>query len=99
MEKSLALVHKEWKRLQDEPLGTRQLNQAKNQYIGQMVMSNENGNALMLHLGKGVLRYGRANSLQEAIERIQAVTAEDIMQVAHELLQPERQSHLLYIPN
>ena len=99
LEKSLALMFKEWKRLQDEPMGARQLSQAKSQYIGQMVMSNENGNALMLHLGKGVLRHGTATTLQQAIERIKAVQAEDIMAVAQELLQPERQSQLLYIPN
>ena len=99
LEKSLALMFKEWKRLQDEPLGARQLSQAKSQYIGQMVMSNENGNALMLHLGKGVLRHGTATTLQQAIERIKAVQADDIMAVAQELLQPERQSQLLYIPN
>ena len=80
-------------------MGARQLSQAKSQYIGQMVMSNENGNALMLHLGKGVLRHGTATTLQQAIERIKAVHAEDIMAVAQELLQPERQSQLLYIPN
>jgi predicted Zn-dependent peptidase len=99
LEKSLALMFKEWKRLQEEPMGARQLSQAKSQYIGQMVMSNENGNALMLHLGKGVLRHGTATTLQQAIERIKAVQAEDIMAVAQELLQPERQSQLLYIPN
>jgi predicted Zn-dependent peptidase len=99
LEKSLALMFKEWKRLQDEPMGARQLSQAKNQFIGQLVMSNENGNALMLHLGKGVLRHGKASTLQEAIEQIKAVKADDIMTVAHELLQPERQSQLLYIPN
>ena len=79
-------------------MGSLQLSRAKNQYAGQLILSNENRSGLMMHLGQSILRKGKATKIEEAIEAIQRVTANDIMEVANEILREEQFSQLLYVP-
>ena len=79
-------------------MGSLQLSRAKNQYAGQLVLSNENRSGLMMHLGQSILRKGNATKIEQAIESIQRVTASDIMDVANEILREEQFSQLLYVP-
>lgn len=98
IEKSVSLIFKELKKLRTQSLGSLQLSRAKNQYAGQLILSNENRSGLMMHLGQSVLRRGKATHIEEAIDWIQKVTAADILDVANEILQEEQFSQLLYVP-
>ena len=86
------------KKLRTRTLGTLQLSRAKNQYAGQLILSNENRSGLMMHLGQSVLRKGKANSIEHAIESIRKVTINDVLQVANELMAEENFSRLYYVP-
>jgi predicted Zn-dependent peptidase len=92
------LIFKEIKKLRTQSLGTLQLSRAKNQYAGQLILSNENRSGLMMHLGQSVLRKGKANSIEHAIDCINRVTVQNIMDVANELLNENQFSQLLYVP-
>lgn len=96
--RSVELIFKELKKLRTQSLGSLQLSRAKNQYAGQLILSNENRSGLMMHLGQSVLRKGKANSIEHAIECIKKVTTEDILAVANELLNENQFSQLLYVP-
>lgn len=98
IEKSVSLIFKELKKLRTQSLGSLQLSRAKNQYSGQLVLSNENRSGLMMHLGQSILRKGTATRIEDAIKQIQMVTASDILDVANEILQEQQFSQLLYVP-
>ena len=92
------MIFKELKKLRTQSLGTLQLSRAKNQYAGQLILSNENRSGLMMHLGQSVLRKGKANSIEHAIESIRKVTVTDVLEVANELMAEENFSRLYYVP-
>jgi predicted Zn-dependent peptidase len=98
IERSVELIFKELKKLRTQSLGTLQLSRAKNQYAGQLILSNENRSGLMMHLGQSVLRKGKANSIEHAIESIRKVTVTDVLEVANELMTEEKFSRLYYVP-
>ena len=98
IDKSVSLIFKELKKLRTHTLGSLQLSRAKNQYAGQLVLSNENRSGLMMHLGQSILRKGTATRIEEAIQQIQKVSAADILEVANEILREEQFSQLLYVP-
>ena len=52
----------------------------------------------MLHLGKAILRKGKALSFEAAMEEINKITAEDLMSHAANLFNPERIACLTYKP-
>ena len=98
MSKSIQLIEKEIQKLRLQKLGKIQLSQAKNQICGQLLMANENRTGLLLHIGKGILKYGRAKTIQETIAEINKLKAEDLLETANEIFTLDRFSHLQYIP-
>jgi predicted Zn-dependent peptidase len=98
IDKSIELIKKELKKLKEQKLGKVQLSQAKNQFIGQIIMGNESKNGLMIHIGKGILKHNKAMSIQETIQKIKNLTAEQLLDIANEVFDFENFSHLQYLP-
>lgn len=98
MQKSLQLIKKEIKKLKDQKLGKVQLSQAKSQICGQLLMSNENRSGLLIHIGKGILKYGRAKNIEETIAEIKNLSAEDLQDAANESFDFDSFSYLNYAP-
>jgi predicted Zn-dependent peptidase len=99
MQKSLFLIEKEIKKLKEQKLGKVQLSQAKNQLSGQLMMANENRNGLLIHIGKGILKYGRAKQIEETIADINRLSAEDLLDAANESFDFDQFSYLKYLPS
>lgn len=98
IDKSIELIIKELKKLKEQKLGKVQLSQAKNQFIGQIIMSNESRSGLMIHIGKGIIKYNKAMSLQETIQKIKNLTSEQLLAIANEVFDFDQFSHLQYLP-
>lgn len=98
LRRSTDLILKELEKLKTNKLGTLQMSRVKNQFKGQIVMADENRSGLLIHIGKGILRHGRALSIQEVIGKIDAITAEDLMQTANEVFDVSKFSYLTYVP-
>ena len=98
MQKSLQLIEKEIKKLKDQKLGKVQLSQAKSQICGQLLMSNENRSGLLIHIGKGILKYGRAKNIEETIAEIKKLTTEDLQDAANASFDFDSFSYLNYAP-
>jgi predicted Zn-dependent peptidase len=94
--KALTLVKKEFKLLRDNKLGYVQLNKAKKQMIGQIAVSTENHDDLMLAIGKSYLLYDKVDSLNEVFRKIEAITAEELLEVANIVLDENQLSTLIY---
>lgn len=97
LEKCLKAVNKELSKLMTELMSDRKLKAAKKQLLGQLAVSGDNGETQCLSMGKSLMAYGKINSGKENKELIEAITAEDLRQMAQEIFSPERLSRLIYI--
>ncbi|HET6557862.1 MAG TPA: pitrilysin family protein [Prolixibacteraceae bacterium] len=96
MERALRLVSKEFKKMKEQSMGSLQLRRAKRQLIGQLAISTENREDLMLSLGKSLLFFNRVDSMKVIIERIENINSSEIMEVANELFDESQRSILIY---
>ena len=95
--KSQRLVMKELKHLREKRLGPTQLHNAKQQLIGQITLAQESGSGIMMALGRSLLLYDRVDVLEEAYRKIQAVTAQEMQDIANEVFDPAALSSLTYV--
>ena len=92
----LQLIDKELERLRTQLLEPRQLQTAKSQLEGQLLIANENKENLILAMAKSFLQQNYCLSDQEIHERIVAVTAEKLHDVAADLFQKEALTQLIF---
>ncbi|MTI33425.1 M16 family metallopeptidase [Xanthovirga aplysinae] len=96
--KSIEIVFRELKKLQEIPLGSIQLHRAKEQLFGQLAMAEENHMNLMLMRGKSLLDLNKIYSLDEIFEEIRNITANDLQEIALEMFNRDDISILSYLP-
>lgn len=92
----LTLVEKELKRLCMARLTDSQLAATKKQIIGQIAVASDNFENLALDMGKTFLHYNRYESQEEVFQRIEALSADCLMEVANEIFDEHRRSVLIY---
>ena len=97
IDKCIAAIHKEINRLQSEPMTERKLKAAKKQLLGQLAISSDNGETQCLSMGKGLMAYGKITDGKETKDLIEAISAEDIMEMARTIFAEENLSRLIYI--
>lgn len=95
-EKCKRIVKRELQRLCDAPLSAKALNAAKRQIIGQIALSYDNFESVAIGMGKRMLHYGRTQTKEQFIARIQALTAEQVWDAAKEVFTPENLTILEY---
>ncbi len=95
-EKAVSLVFKEFKLLREKKLGVLQLSKAQKQLMGQIAISTENREDLMLTIGKSYLLFNKVDNLQSVFKKIEAITPSDILEVANEVLDEKQMSILAY---
>jgi predicted Zn-dependent peptidase len=95
-DRALQIVYKEFEMLRKNKLGTLQLTRAKKQLAGQIAIAGENREDLMLTIGKSYLFYNRVDPMKIVFEKIDAITSEQLIDVANEILDPSRMSRLVY---
>lgn len=96
LEKSLRLAQAELARVRNVKLSAAQLAAAKKQLIGQLGVSGDNRESIFLGLGKSYLHDDRYDTLAETCDRIERITAEQVLEVANEVFAPEAMSSLIY---
>ncbi len=95
-EKAAVLVAKEVAKLRETKLGTLQLSKAKKQFLGQMAMSEDNGLNSAVGAARALLHFGRVNDFETVASKIQAITAEQLQDVANAYLVPDKAFELIY---
>ncbi|MCG8582082.1 MAG: insulinase family protein [Bacteroidales bacterium] len=94
--RSFNIIDCELKLLREKPLGSLQLHKAIRQLKGQMTISFDNRENLMLSMGKSYLLYDQVDSLDKIYKKIDAIKASDLQDVANEILNPNKLSYLIY---
>lgn len=90
------LVLKEFKLLRNRKLGTVQLKKAQKQLIGQIAISTENREDLMLTIAKSYLIYNKVDPMPVIFKKIEAITAEDLLEAANIVLDEKQISKIVY---
>ena len=86
------MVGSELARLRGEPATAEELERAKENLKGRVVLALESTGARMNRLGSEVLAGAPLISIDEVVARIDAVTLDDLAALADELWAPERLS-------
>ena len=92
----LKLTYKELKRLRDVKMTSSQLMAAKKQLIGQIGVASDNNENNALGMAKTFLHYNKYESSESVFRRIEALTAEGLLEVANEMFAEEYLSTLIY---
>ena len=79
------LVKSEFKRLMEKPLSEKTLAAAKKQIKGQLAVACDNNENFAIDFGKSFLHFGDEKDIEKLYQKIDAVTAEQIQQVAKEI--------------
>jgi predicted Zn-dependent peptidase len=99
VEKLKKLIWVEFDKLKNEPISTLELNKVKAQSKGSLVMGLESMYHQMERLVQQHIRYDRISSIDESLEKIEAVTPEDIQNLANELFVKDTFHSLLLKPS
>ncbi len=98
LKKSLKLIDKEFDLLKKKPMGYMQLHKAKQQLKGQLAMSEENNNAIMLMMAKSMLDMNKIPDINELFEQIDNASAEQLMELARANFDKDKMSQLTFLP-
>ena len=90
------LVRLELRRLREEAISPYVLNKYKLQLLGQMAIGMEQKENAATGLGKSVLRYGKADSIETVKEHLMAVTADHLQALAQVVFNEDELSSLKY---
>jgi predicted Zn-dependent peptidase len=88
--KVLSSVLNEFRDLREHAVGQEELNRAKAQLKGSLMLSLESSMARMSNLARQEIFYDRLHSMDEITTNIEAVTSAEVQQVAAEFFVPER---------
>ena len=92
------LIMRELDKLAQNKIGSRLLSQTKNQLKGSLMMGLESMSNRMMRIARQELFFNQYHSLDEIIEAVEHVTAEQIVDVATELFNPESFSRIVLLP-
>lgn len=92
------LILKELRKIQDDPVPEKELAEAKSQLKGKLLLSQESTSNRMTRLAKSELYFGRFVTLDELVENIDSVTAEEIQQFAQDFFNEEYFMEAILLP-
>ena len=95
-EKALEIVFKELGRLRDQKLTKIQLHTIQKQLTGQLAIAQESNLGQMMSIGKSFLFQDKFDPVETIISRINATTAEELMEIANDVFDPGKLSRLTF---
>ena len=96
IKRCLRLVRKELDRMMEKPLSDSQLKAAKKQIKGQIGVACDNRENFALDFGKSFLHYGWEKNVDCLYEQVEAITIQQIQDVARELFDKDRLITLIF---
>ena len=84
------LVTDEFRRLKQEPMPEDELRRAKDQLLGNIILSMESTGARMSNLARQEMYFDHFFGVEEVMQHVEQVTAEQVKALAQELFVPEK---------
>ena len=82
------LINREFEQIRENKVPERELEEAKAQLKGKLLLSQESTSNRMTRLAKSEIYFGRFVSLDELVTNINSVTAEDILKFSESFFDP-----------
>ena len=94
--KSMQVTREEIRKLRSRLIPDRRLAHARRQLMGQLAISYENNEHLMLTTGKRYLVFQKVDSLESILRKLEDISAENLREIANEILDPNNLNTLLF---
>lgn len=88
-EEAINLVIQELKRIKEEPIPEAELQAAKEQLKGNLLLSSENTDNRMTRLAKSEIYFNKFIPIEEVLKNIDKTTSEEVSNLARDIFQPE----------
>ncbi len=98
VERAKALIFKEFKKLRENPMTELQLQKAKNKFIGQIALGEENRIGLIISMAKSLIDHDKIDDLQTVFDKIRAVSRTEMANITAEILDEKNLSALTFYP-
>lgn len=98
LNRAVKLVNRELRLLREKSIGSVQLHRAKQKFMGQVALAEENRLNLIISLSKTLIDYGSIDPLEVFLSKINQISAKQISDVANEILDPKQLSCLIFEP-
>ena len=85
----VTLILAEFCRIKSEPVSPDELRRAKDQLKGNLLLSLESSTSRMANLARQEMYFHQFSGFDEILQKVEEVTADQIMQMAQTLLRPE----------
>lgn len=92
------LITNEFETIRNNPVPKQELEEAKAQLKGKLMLSQESTNNRMTRLAKSEIYFDRYISLDELVKNIDAVTSEELLEFSDSFFDPEIFSETLLLP-
>ena len=96
VKRCLRLVRHELDRLMERPLSESQLRAAKRQLIGQLTIATDNRENFTIDVAKNYLYGGWEKDIDQLLAKIEALTAQQLHEVACQLFSEQHMTTLVY---
>lgn len=96
MPKAIELIHKELLKFRTVKLSSSGIHQARKQLKGQLAISLESHQNEMLAMGKNIIVYGKADTMEEITRKIDAISEVDMLSLANEVFDLSLLSTLIF---
>jgi len=93
-----SLILNELRKLREVSLTKTQLQNTKDQLMGQMAMSEEGNMSFMLMMAKSLLDINRIDGLEDLFVQIKTVTALQLQDLSNEMFREDDLSYLTFLP-
>lgn len=98
VDKAIQLIFKEFKKIREKPLTAIQLQKAKQKFIGQIALGEENRIGLIIAMAKSLIDYDKIDSLETVFKKIETVSSQEMAHIANEVLDEKNLSSLIFNP-
>lgn len=90
LREAVSVVLQELEKLKDEPVGADELKKARDYTVGSFRLSLESTMSLGQRSGESLLTMGEIEPVDSVVEKLRAVTADDVQRVAKRVLKREK---------
>lgn len=97
VKKSNKIILRELNKIIENKLTETNLKRIKQQYLGQLTIANENSEGRFLSIGKSIMYFNNFRSMEDTKTKINAITAEELQEIAQEIFAPSNLSSLLLV--
>lgn len=94
--RSMQVTREEIRKLRNNLITDKRLSHARKQLMGQLAISYENNEHLMLTSGKRYLLFNRVDNLEAIRNRLELITSDALRNTANEIIDPNKLNTLIF---